>query len=70
MANPLKKTLTVRLTLEEKAQIEAVASYLNLPVTTFLKYAAKEVFNARLPALREAGLWPQPSQPGQNGGKS
>lgn len=58
-----KKTLTVRLTAEEKAQAEAVARYLNLPVTTFLKYAAKEAFNARLAALREAGLWPRVAPP-------
>lgn len=54
-----KKTLTVRLSAEEQAQAKAVARYLNLPVTTFLKFAAKEAFNARLPALQEAGLWPQ-----------
>ncbi len=60
MVRGAKKTLTVRLTPEEKAQAEAVARYLNLPVTTFLKYAAKEAFNTRLPQLREAGLWPQP----------
>jgi hypothetical protein len=58
-----KKTLTVRLSLEEKAQAEAVARYLNLPVTTFLKFAAKEAFNSRLPALQEAGLWPLGPQP-------
>ena len=59
MRAPGRKTLTVRLSPEEKAQVEAVARYLNLPVTTFLKYAAKEAFNARLPELREAGLWPK-----------
>ncbi|MFQ5741112.1 MAG: hypothetical protein ACE5JX_19085 [Acidobacteriota bacterium] len=57
-----RKTLTVRLTPEEKAQAEAVARYLNLPVTTFIKYAAKEAFNARLAELREAGLWPRASE--------
>jgi hypothetical protein len=56
-------TLTVRLTPEEKAEFEAVARYLNLPVTTYLKFAAKEHFNARLAALREAGLWPPSPQP-------
>jgi hypothetical protein len=65
-----RKTLTLRLTPEEKAQVEAVARYLNLPVTTFLKYVAKEAFNARLPELREAGLWPRnaPSNTGGEGG--
>ena len=65
-----KKTLTVRLSPEEKAQAEAVARYLNLPVTTFMKYAAKEAFNTRLPALREAGLWPRLPEPDDNGGES
>jgi hypothetical protein len=64
---PGRKTLTVRLSAEEKAQVEAVARYLNLPVTTFLKYAAKEAFNARLPELREAGLWPKATTPGAEG---
>lgn len=64
-----RKTLTVRLTPEEKAQAEAVAHYLNLPLTTFMKYAAKEAFNARLPALREAGLWPQLPQLAEEGGE-
>lgn len=63
MSRAAKKTLTVRLSAEEKAQAEAVARYLNLPLTTFLKYAAKEAFNARLPALRDAGLWPRVPYP-------
>lgn len=58
-----KITLTVRLTPEEKAEFEAVARHLNLPVSTFLKFAAKELFNARFTSLRDAGLWPPPAQP-------
>lgn len=58
MSRGSKTTLTVRLSPEEKAQADAVARYLNLPVTTFLKFAAKEAFNTRLSALQEAGLWP------------
>ena len=63
MPRAAKKTLTVRLGPDEKAQAEAVARYLNLPLTTFLKYAAKEAFNARLQELRDAGLWPQVPHP-------
>lgn len=69
MPQAAKKTLTVRLTAEEKAQAEVAARYLNLPVTTFLKFAAKEAFNARLPALQEAGLWPQASHTDDEGEK-
>lgn len=52
------------------AQAKSAARYLNLPAITFLNYANKKEYNARLPGVREAGLRPQPSKPDGKGEKS
>jgi hypothetical protein len=72
-------TLTIRLTETEKREADACASYLGLPLSTFFRFAARQVFNENRGKMVETSLWEQDSsqpqtelirQPSQAGGES
>jgi len=50
-------TITIRLTQAEKAEIDACAKYLGLPISTFYRFAAKQVFNEHRKSMVDLGVW-------------
>lgn len=50
-------TLTVRMTVAEKREADACACYLGLPLSTFFRFAARQLFNHNLQGMKESGAW-------------
>ena len=63
MADEKRVTLTIRLTETEKREADTCASYLGLPLSTYFRFAARQLFNENRGKMVEMGLWP--SSPGQ-----
>ena len=57
MNDEKKVTLTVRLTEQEKREADACAKFLGLPLSTFFRFAARQIFNARRQQMIDAGYW-------------
>ena len=61
MTDEKRVTLTVRLTPAEKHEADVCASFLGLPLSTFFRFAARQVFNQHRNDLERAELWPRQS---------
>lgn len=70
MTDDKRTTLTIRLTDAEKMEADVCAGYLGLPLSTFFRFAAKQLFNENRTKLVEAGLWIDTSTGDDSGERS